>query len=481
MSDNRKGFMGRWRERLFGNRGATVPGAAPLEDPSPPAGNSAPMRGSGAPPRPAARVAADADLSNTQDRERVVRVFISSTFKDMIADRDELMAQTWPALRSLCRERSVEFVEVDLRWGITEEQSQRKETVQYCLDEIKRCRPYFIGLLGERYGWVPEAEAFPEGLLEREGWLTPEIAQRSATELEILHGVLNNPDMAGRAFFYFRDPAFSERLAAEGQIELTEHPDPKEVEKFGEAEAARRAEERRAKLADLKDRIRTLCQERGMPLRDADRYADPERLAALVLEDLTAAIEAEFPADRVPDAFAREARDHEAYAQSRRSAYYIGRDAYFERLDAYARDGADGCGLTVLGESGAGKSALLANWLGRWREAHPGRLRLPALHRQLPHERRAPGPDAPPDGRHRALVRRARHPRRPRLGGGAHPRPERGDRQGLPRIPRPPGLPGQAARRPRPDRAGCAQPDRRPRARSPARLAARTGCRWTCA
>ena len=31
------------------------------------------------------------------------------------------MAQTWLALRKLCRERSVEFVEVDLRWGITEE------------------------------------------------------------------------------------------------------------------------------------------------------------------------------------------------------------------------------------------------------------------------------------------------------------------------------------------------------------------------
>jgi len=271
MSDNRKGFMDRWRERLFGNRGASVPGAAPLQDPSPPAGNSAPVRGSGAPPRPAARVAADADLSNDQDRERVVRVFISSTFKDMIADRDELMARTWPALRSLCRGLSVEFVEVDLRWGITEEQSQRKETVQYCLDEIKRCRPYFIGLLGERYGWVPQAEAFPEGLLDREGWLKPEIARRSATELEILHGVLNNPEMAGRAFFYFRDPAYAQARGGDFLAEDTDN-----------------AERQR----DLKERIRTVCGDKGMPLREGDRYADPERLAALVLEDLSAAIDA---------------------------------------------------------------------------------------------------------------------------------------------------------------------------------------------
>jgi hypothetical protein len=88
-------------------------------------------------------------------KDRVVRVFVSSTFRDMIEDRNELMAQVWPALRKVCRGRGAEFVEVDLRWGVTEEQAQRKETVRHCLAEIKRCRPYFIGLLGERYGWVP--------------------------------------------------------------------------------------------------------------------------------------------------------------------------------------------------------------------------------------------------------------------------------------------------------------------------------------
>ena len=374
MNKNDDGFFARLRRGLFG--GGEPRQADTLRATTPPAGQGAasnPEAAQAAKPPPAAPTATTAPGAPKQpaERERVVRVFISSTFKDMIEDRNELMAQTWPALRKLCSERSVEFVEVDLRWGITEEQSKRKETVKYCLDEIKRCRPYFIGLLGERYGWMPTAEAFPEGLLEEEAWLKPEIAQRSATELEILHGVLNNPDMAGRAFFYFRDPAYAQRLAAAGEAQMVEGPDPKEVKELGAAEAERCAGHRRDKLADLKDRIRALCQERGMPLRDADRYSDPERLAALVLEDLAAAIEAEFPADRVPDAFAREARDHEAYAQSRRSAYYIGRDAYLERLDTYAPDGADGCGLTVLGESGGGKSALLANWIGRWRAANP--------------------------------------------------------------------------------------------------------------
>ena len=59
-----------------------------------------------------------------------IRVFVSSTFNDMIEDRNELMTHTWPELRRFCRERQVELVEVDLRWGIAEEQSTRKETLK---------------------------------------------------------------------------------------------------------------------------------------------------------------------------------------------------------------------------------------------------------------------------------------------------------------------------------------------------------------
>ena len=88
-------------------------------------------------------------------RERRIRIFVSSTFRDMVEDRNALMSHTWPELRRFCRERQVDLVEVDLRWGISEEQSTRNETLKLCLGEIRACRPFFLGLLGERYGWVP--------------------------------------------------------------------------------------------------------------------------------------------------------------------------------------------------------------------------------------------------------------------------------------------------------------------------------------
>ena len=55
---------------------------------------------------------------------------------------------------------------MDLRWGIAEEQGKRKETLKFCLNEIHACRPFFIGLLGERYGWTRGDEAFTADLLE---------------------------------------------------------------------------------------------------------------------------------------------------------------------------------------------------------------------------------------------------------------------------------------------------------------------------
>ncbi|MCA9182983.1 MAG: hypothetical protein KDA51_16085, partial [Planctomycetales bacterium] len=51
------------------------------------------------------------------------------------------------------------------------------------------CRPLFIGILGERYGWVPEN--FNEDALSKYGWVQHQTG-KSVTELEILYGVLDH-------------------------------------------------------------------------------------------------------------------------------------------------------------------------------------------------------------------------------------------------------------------------------------------------
>jgi len=46
---------------------------------------------------------------------KTVRVFISSTFRDMQAERDHLVKFIFPQLRKLWESRSVTWGEVDLR------------------------------------------------------------------------------------------------------------------------------------------------------------------------------------------------------------------------------------------------------------------------------------------------------------------------------------------------------------------------------
>ncbi|MEI8189289.1 MAG: DUF4062 domain-containing protein, partial [candidate division NC10 bacterium] len=329
--------MSFWK-RLFGRRTPGLEADAPAP--------------SSATPDHAASVAADTAPAHTTPPpqppvaidNRRIRVFVSSTFRDMMEERDALMTHTWPELRRFCRERQVELVEVDLRWGIPEEQSTRKETLKLCLDEIRACRPFFIGLLGERYGWVPGEDAVTADLKEEQPWLA-DLRGKSVTELEILHGVLNNPEMAGRAFFYLRDPAYAQARRADFVPE--------------DAAAAE-------KQAALKMLVRQTCAATHIPLRED--YPDPRQLAALVLADLTAAIDAQFPKESIPDPLTREARDHEAFAETRRRTY-IGRPDYFEALDRHAAG--DGGPLVLLGDSGGGKSALLANWIAHWRQGHP--------------------------------------------------------------------------------------------------------------
>jgi nephrocystin-3 len=279
----------------------------------------------------------------------MVRVFVCSTFRDFADERDLLMKRVFPELRRRARERFVEVIGVDLRWGITEEESERGETLPICLREIERSRPHFIGLVGERYGWTPPADRYPEQLLAKQPWLAEHAGATSVTELEILHGVLNHPGPASRARFYFRDPRWSEGRGDQFRSE---------------------SDERRRRLAQLKQRIRAS----GCPVTE---YSDPGDAAERITEDLWRLIDADFPASDVPEELERERRSHAAYA-AERQRLFVGQESamssFLSMLEA-AGDGAiesdkESRLLAITGESGTGKSALIANSLARYRARH---------------------------------------------------------------------------------------------------------------
>lgn len=288
---------------------------------------------------------------------KLVKIFISSTFRDMHSERDYLTRIIFPRLREKCWERNIVLQDVDLRWGITSEQSQSGETLKICLDEINNCRPFFISLLGSRYGWVPDKYIIPD---EPEyDWVKQVYAGYSITHLEILHGVLNNEQIKNHAFFYFRDPSFLENV-------------PENLKHIFTCDNIQ--EEKNLNL--LKDQIIQKCpfhEEYTCFYDGIDNEGNAllkglEEFGEQVYNDLWSAISKEYPYQENEDQYLQEKRYFNNFIEDK-NRIYLRRENDFNNLTNYA-NGCDKMPLVITGVPGIGKSALLANFYKEYSQNH---------------------------------------------------------------------------------------------------------------
>lgn len=260
-----------------------------------------------------------------------LRIFISSTFRDMEAEREHLLRRVFPEIRALCRLRGVTFTEIDLRWGLTEEEATLGRVIRTCLEEIDRCRPHFIGMIGSRYGWVPEYHevAMDPELLSRFPHVEEmAIEGKSITEIEFTHGVL-----AGGS----------------------------------EVESAIRFYSRQSERASDEDGERINQMIKG--IREAGLRVDPfesvEELGEKVRRGLLETIDRYWPESGLPDENQRENRVHTAFARSRRRAF-IPDPTAITRFNLWMASGT--APLLIRGQSGYGKSALSAFLVDTFRQ-----------------------------------------------------------------------------------------------------------------
>ena len=126
----------------------------------------------------------------------------------MDAERTALI-KTFDTLKIEANQRNVTLSVVDLRWGVTEEEARSGKVLSVCFEEIEHSHPFFIGLLGSRYGTSPslsELEKNPE-LEERYPWIRKDIEDgMSITEMEIQYGILRNSHDVDAAFFIKATP-----------------------------------------------------------------------------------------------------------------------------------------------------------------------------------------------------------------------------------------------------------------------------------
>ena len=345
-----------------------------------------------------------------------VRVFVSSTFLDMQTEREILATRVFPKLRRWCAAEGINarITDVDLRWGVTSADAEKGLAPGVCLNQVEACKPFFVGLVGGRYGRTvasyEQIAPVPDLLTghhadTREArkqcgasakcfaWLAETAPGKSVTELEMLHGALGvNPSR--HSFFYLRDQ--------EALLDTV----PRDLKHLFEPESA----DKKQQVAELRELI-ARKGESGEGLLRARRYSarcsvsSSELIGLAAFEeqvtlDLWRAIVEECPPaarrggaaaatgpsgmPRVDSAATGDAEAAHAEAQeqflaeqsshltflSQKAQRFSGRGAYVETLVSWAQgtrkpadEGAAACDpnvCVVVGDEGAGKSAVAA-------------------------------------------------------------------------------------------------------------------------
>ena len=144
----------------------------------------------------------------------MLSVFVSSTFRDMQGERDAIRGITVPALRETAKKYDQDVNFIDLRWGISTDDLDSNEgarkILEVCMREIDSCVPCMVVLLGERYGWMPDAGLIRDSA--REMGYTPEDSAISVTELEIQYGMWKNSGQLDHCFFCLRRDLPAEQM-----------------------------------------------------------------------------------------------------------------------------------------------------------------------------------------------------------------------------------------------------------------------------
>ena len=314
-----------------------------------------------------------------------VSVFISSTFNDMHAERDLLLKKVFPELSEWCARRHIRLFDIDLRWGVTDDDAKNRNTVEVCLRNVDRCRPFFLCFLGQRRGWVPDPEMDPPEINTDTFRCYPEVkdrfGKRSVTEMEIEHALLAPmrrivdgrsviPKASDHALFFIRDGAYlSELNNAQRQIFTNEDTEDEKRTDEQHASFIRQVREKWTEVydytcrfdrqlysAELRDRGEECAQGRL-----TDLSVRGERMDAFILEALKDQILKAYP-DRGEeisgDSGESESDRHMRRAEEVRQGAAAREDALY-RLQELCT-GQPSRPVYVYGTAGTGKSTLLS-------------------------------------------------------------------------------------------------------------------------
>lgn len=266
-------------------------------------------------------------------------LYISSTERDMAGERELLHRQVIPTIRQLALDYGEAVDLCDLRHNQSGAQEQTQEQLlSVCLDEIDRCSPHMIVLMGEHYGPFLE-ESLRRNLETQKPGLKLESPDLSLTALEVQYGALEKKDRQDKILFYFR------------QIEG-------EIPEFCQPESPRHQQA----LDALKENIRAWAGDRVKTYtvrwdEESGGFSGLDAFAAMVEEDLKALLQPQWVAAARRDSWTKDLQSHWEMVH-RQTREFSCRNELVSRCITLMEDVRKP--LSLLGAAGSGKSTLLS-------------------------------------------------------------------------------------------------------------------------
>lgn len=295
-------------------------------------------------------------------------IFISSTFRDMDEERDAIKLDVVKRLNRAYQDQFIQFQTVDLRVGINtadiqNEEERENRVLDVCLANIDNARPFFIGLLGERYGWVPDHHKWEyviSRLSEENKSLLQDSEGCSVTEMEILYGAIgNNGEYMNHSLFFLRDPSSYDLMPPELKPTYCDEANPALPPPVRSIY--------HQKLQELKERIIHLCQQQdceqncfqyALQWNASEGHFDGlNTFADLIFEKLSREVDAEIASEQIETVtWHYQEEQNTEYLHKKNTYQKAKRLAFDEALNALLQQGQ----VLFSGSEGSGKTILLS-------------------------------------------------------------------------------------------------------------------------
>ncbi len=274
-------------------------------------------------------------------------IFVSSTFKDMHAERDIIQRDVIPELSFFAESFGSELQFVDLRWGVNttdlESEEGAKKVLSVCLDEIDSCKPYMIIILGERYGWRPNSDILKDSLKNRKFVLKD--FDKSVTALEIEYGALSKFAKKENCLVFFRQNSFFSEMTQEELVDYKSE----DISSF-------------KKLSELKQKLKQDFGDNVImysPVWDEKqkKLTGFEYFSQIMIEKVKNMLQEEFESIKHLPWQEKERLETNTFIENKCRQFASG----FEYINSYKQEilNPDTRLLLVRGNSGRGKSTLL--------------------------------------------------------------------------------------------------------------------------